>query len=166
MKIWRMRIACWIPKATNIHSGCVILLYCNGYTYAPQCYILRSLLVLFYLMFWSFSLVLFSTFALSQNIHPVLAFYSTKCVPSSWEMNATGIGCGGCGLDSSGSCYGFHFLVKPKVNWRVCVSYIFFCICSCNFWELVTNHSWFQDGHCYTQALFRARITDVAAPPD
>jgi len=26
IKIWRMRIACWIPKATNTHSGCVILI--------------------------------------------------------------------------------------------------------------------------------------------
>ena len=25
MKIWRMRIACWIRRATNTHSGCVIL---------------------------------------------------------------------------------------------------------------------------------------------
>jgi len=24
--IWRIRIACWIPKATNTHSGCVILI--------------------------------------------------------------------------------------------------------------------------------------------
>jgi hypothetical protein len=24
MAIWRMRIACWIPKATNIHSEYVI----------------------------------------------------------------------------------------------------------------------------------------------
>ena len=24
MAIWRMRIACWIPKATNTHTGCVI----------------------------------------------------------------------------------------------------------------------------------------------
>ena len=23
---WRMRIACWIPKATNTHSGCLILI--------------------------------------------------------------------------------------------------------------------------------------------
>ena len=22
---WRMRIACWMPKATNTHTGCVIL---------------------------------------------------------------------------------------------------------------------------------------------
>ena len=26
MTIWRMRVACWIPKATNTHSGCVILI--------------------------------------------------------------------------------------------------------------------------------------------
>jgi len=25
MKIWRMRIACWTPKATNTHTECVIL---------------------------------------------------------------------------------------------------------------------------------------------
>ena len=25
MTIWRMRIACWITKATNAHSECVIL---------------------------------------------------------------------------------------------------------------------------------------------
>jgi hypothetical protein len=25
MTIWRMRIACWIPKATNTHSVCVML---------------------------------------------------------------------------------------------------------------------------------------------
>ena len=27
MTIWRMRIACWIPKATNIHSEHVIIVY-------------------------------------------------------------------------------------------------------------------------------------------
>ena len=26
MTIWRMRIACWITKATNTHTGCVILI--------------------------------------------------------------------------------------------------------------------------------------------
>ena len=25
MTIWRLRNACWIPKSTNTHSGCVIL---------------------------------------------------------------------------------------------------------------------------------------------
>ena len=36
---WRMRIACWKPKATNTHIGCVILVvfhYNNGWTNAPQ----------------------------------------------------------------------------------------------------------------------------------
>jgi len=27
MIIWSMRIACWIPKATNAHTGCVIRLF-------------------------------------------------------------------------------------------------------------------------------------------
>jgi hypothetical protein len=26
MTIWDMRIVCWIPKATNTHTGCVILI--------------------------------------------------------------------------------------------------------------------------------------------
>ena len=26
MTIWRMRIACWIPKATNTHTSCVTLI--------------------------------------------------------------------------------------------------------------------------------------------
>ena len=26
MTIWPMHIACWIPKATNAHTGCVILI--------------------------------------------------------------------------------------------------------------------------------------------
>ena len=44
--IWR--IACWIPKATNTHTDCVILLfhYNNGCTNAPHCYVIRTLLVL------------------------------------------------------------------------------------------------------------------------
>ena len=26
MTLWNMRIACWIHKATNTHTGCVILI--------------------------------------------------------------------------------------------------------------------------------------------
>jgi hypothetical protein len=26
MTMWRMHIACWIPKATNTHTGCVIVI--------------------------------------------------------------------------------------------------------------------------------------------
>jgi len=38
--IWRMRIACWITKATNTHSEYMILLIHrnSGYANAPQCY--------------------------------------------------------------------------------------------------------------------------------
>jgi hypothetical protein len=45
----RMRIACWISKATNTqthtHTGCVSLLFhCNnGSTNALQCYVIRTL---------------------------------------------------------------------------------------------------------------------------
>jgi len=27
MTLWRLRIACWIPRATNTPSGCVIIIY-------------------------------------------------------------------------------------------------------------------------------------------
>jgi len=26
MKIWRMSIACWIPKAKNVNTGCVTII--------------------------------------------------------------------------------------------------------------------------------------------
>jgi hypothetical protein len=47
--IRRMRFACWISKATDTHSECVILLLFhgnNGYANAPQCYVIRKLPVL------------------------------------------------------------------------------------------------------------------------
>ena len=49
-KIWCMRIACCIPKATNTHSEYVILFVfpCNsGYTNASQCYAVGAVPVLF-----------------------------------------------------------------------------------------------------------------------
>ena len=45
-----MRITCWIPKATNTHSEYVILIafhYNSGCGNGPQCYIIRTLPVLF-----------------------------------------------------------------------------------------------------------------------
>jgi hypothetical protein len=45
MTKWRMRIACWIPKATNTHTQVVyysMLFHSNnGCTIAPQCYVIR-----------------------------------------------------------------------------------------------------------------------------
>ena len=50
MTIWLMRIACWIPKATNTHTQNMYYLlnfHCNnGCTMAPQRYVLRTLTVL------------------------------------------------------------------------------------------------------------------------
>jgi hypothetical protein len=54
MTIWRMRTACWIPKATNTHSGCVILIAFplqQWLTNGPQCYVARTLPVLFYVSY-------------------------------------------------------------------------------------------------------------------
>jgi len=50
MTIWRTRIACWIPKATDTYSEYVILLvfHCNnGCTNAPQRNVIRTLDLLF-----------------------------------------------------------------------------------------------------------------------
>jgi hypothetical protein len=49
MTICRMRFVRRIPKAINTHSEYVILLFHNnnGYTNAPQCYVVRTLPVLF-----------------------------------------------------------------------------------------------------------------------
>jgi hypothetical protein len=50
MTILRMRIACWIPKATNTHTQVLqysLILHCNnGCTNAPRCYVIRTLSVL------------------------------------------------------------------------------------------------------------------------
>jgi hypothetical protein len=51
MTIWRMRIACWVPKATNSHTHIVwyslIIHNNNGCMNAPQCYVIRTLPVSF-----------------------------------------------------------------------------------------------------------------------
>jgi hypothetical protein len=47
--IWRMRIACWITKATNTHPEYIILIAfqrTNGCKNAPPCYVLRTFPVL------------------------------------------------------------------------------------------------------------------------
>jgi len=49
LTIWRMRIRCWITKATDTHSEYVTLIpfHCNsGNANAPQCYVKRALPVL------------------------------------------------------------------------------------------------------------------------
>jgi len=58
MTIWRMRIVCWMTKATNTHSGYVILIafHCNNccrnapqyyaYTYIA-CLVIFSYMVIF-----------------------------------------------------------------------------------------------------------------------
>jgi len=56
MTIWRMRIACWITKATHTHTHThtqnmqylLLFYYNNGRTNAPQCYVIRTAPVLFH----------------------------------------------------------------------------------------------------------------------
>jgi hypothetical protein len=52
MTLWRMRTACWIPKATNTHTHYMqfLLLFHddNICTNAPQCYVVLTLTALFY----------------------------------------------------------------------------------------------------------------------
>jgi hypothetical protein len=50
--VWRMRVACWITKATRTHAHThkiVILLFHgdSGYANAPHCYVIRTFPVLF-----------------------------------------------------------------------------------------------------------------------
>ena len=47
MTIRYMRIACWIPKATNTYSEYVILVF--SMVNATQCYVMSTLPVLIYL---------------------------------------------------------------------------------------------------------------------
>jgi hypothetical protein len=54
MTIWCMRIACWMPKATNTHTQVVeyLLLFHsnNGCTHSPQCDVIRTLPLFFIVM--------------------------------------------------------------------------------------------------------------------
>ena len=48
MTVWRMRIVCWITKVINTDSEYVMLIsYFNCCKNAPQCYVIRTLPVLF-----------------------------------------------------------------------------------------------------------------------
>jgi len=54
--IWRMHIACWIPKGTNTKSEYVVLIvfYCNnGCTNASQCYVILTLILLTWRKWWT-----------------------------------------------------------------------------------------------------------------
>ena len=44
MTIWRMRILCWTPIATNTLSEYFLIFHCNNdYKTAPQCYVKHTL---------------------------------------------------------------------------------------------------------------------------
>ena len=54
MTVWHMRIACWMPKATNSKSGYVIHIALHGNndcSIAPLCYVILILPVSLYYPF-------------------------------------------------------------------------------------------------------------------
>jgi hypothetical protein len=53
MTIWRMRTACWIPKATNTHSEYVIRIAFPQQQWLyqlPQCYVIHTLPAIYFRM--------------------------------------------------------------------------------------------------------------------
>ena len=69
--IWRMRVACWISKATHTHKYVIYISHFhsnNGYVNAPQCYFIRTLPVLFELR----NNVSFQIFRYADHLHTCL----------------------------------------------------------------------------------------------
>ena len=86
IKIWRMRIACWIPEATNTHSEHVILLFfhcSNGCTYAPQYYVIRTLSVFSFLYITTKKSTLLPAF--TENF--TVSVKSADSLNSKWGMS-------------------------------------------------------------------------------
>ena len=54
MTIWRMHIACWIPKATNTPSEYVIITAIprQQWLHAPQCYVICALPVMLHITYY------------------------------------------------------------------------------------------------------------------
>ena len=50
IKIWRMHIACWVPKSSNTRSEYLILLFhsSSGYATDPPCYLTCTIVSLVY----------------------------------------------------------------------------------------------------------------------
>jgi len=78
LTIWRLRIACWITKATNTHSGCVILF---GFPVQQWLHGRASLLRYTYIACIVFTVIVMyiTTYRIFSNlIHTVLQFQRAK----------------------------------------------------------------------------------------
>ena len=85
MTIWHMRIACWIPKATNTNTVCVTLFtsHCNNcYTKASQCDVIRTFVSCFLLATYSF--IVFDKY---KNLQIDLCIYLYS-LHERWEQTA------------------------------------------------------------------------------
>ena len=73
MTVWPMRIASWIPKATNTHLDYVILFLFqrkSGYKHSSLCYVIRTLPFLFLFHFFHFCIAIyFSRINFSLYVH-------------------------------------------------------------------------------------------------
>jgi hypothetical protein len=81
MTVWRMRIACWKLKTTNIPSEYVTISVFhlkNGCTTAPQRYATRTLLVLFCTVFSISATLAVTTNLISPNIFWI-CFHTGAC---------------------------------------------------------------------------------------
>jgi hypothetical protein len=80
MTIWSRCIACWMTKATDTHSGYVVLLpfrYNNACTKAPHCYVIRTLPVVLILSFQVGLSLKVSEYNFVYIPHLLHAFYIT-----------------------------------------------------------------------------------------
>ena len=74
-----MRFACWITKATNIHSEFETLFHANnGYMNAPHCYLLCTLPALLFMELRPFHTITMVYLHLSSHIY----FTSTNTSPN------------------------------------------------------------------------------------
>ena len=85
MTIWSMRVACWIPKATNTHTVCVwysLLFHCNrGCKNAPEYCIIPRLPALFCLVSYIWTLANIWLLIGSVNIIDDESSYSSWILP-------------------------------------------------------------------------------------
>ena len=81
LTLWRMRMACWVPKVTNTHSEYVIII-AFALQQAPHCYVIRTLLALFFDYPSNFS----PAYEFSCCISLVFTVHFFKCRLVRWEQ--------------------------------------------------------------------------------
>jgi hypothetical protein len=163
MTVWRMRIACWIPQATETHSEYVILSAFfhrnNGCTNAPPCYTIRTLPVLF--SEWTSNVVVlvqqflkFKCFIL--NITAVLAWcravllhfvYVCECMHTNTKLQCTAVQVCSVSNRYSRKLDSAHsFTRRPKcVKLMACCKFHSLCGICCTVWMTLHEALWINE---------------------